>query len=212
MAKKAGSDDGAPMIAGEAIPNTLTREQFLEACREQAKLNAERKALNEKISSKRKTFKSWGVELGLMDATLKMAEWDRGEVREHFDRAREYAQWINLPVGTQADMFAGKSDDDVQRQEWYQTGVTARLAGKPRVAPGDCPEQYLLAWDAGYDDKPITQAGAGAPGGSGAGKKASNKKPRGEPKPGRKVKGAIETPPVESADGIGGPGSDPIVH
>lgn len=235
MAKQAGAENPEE----GKIPNQLTQEQYLTAVREQTAFIQERKALNEKINARRKVFQSWGVELGIMDAKMKLANRDRDEVREHYDLDRQYAIWLNLPVGTQPDMFAGKEDDDISRRNWYDAGITARLVGKARVAPDDCPEQYLLAWDAGYDDKPITSAGAGGPG-SGAGKKkgkspAGKKALKGEPKKGAKSRGAIATPPVSDkgglkvvggkdtsagdlGDGIGGPGTpghkpdEPVVH
>lgn len=194
MARKAGSD-GDPH-APPPTPSNLTDEAFLAACKLQAQLNAERKSLNEKISSARKQMKANGVELGLMDATLKMAEWDRGEVRTHFDRARQYATWLGLPVGTQADMFSGLSDDEVQKREWYATGRTAALAGKPRVAPDECPDAYLPAWDAGYDGKDMKTVG------SGSGLRASSAKPKEKPakepkaKGPRLPKGALPLPPA----------------
>ena len=183
MARKAGSDGGdahAPPPTG----HNLTDEVFLTACKQMAQLNAERKTLNEKVSSARKQMKANGIELGLMDATLKMAEWDRGEVRQHFDRGRQYAAWLGLPVGTQSNLFEGLSDDEVQRQEWYAAGVTAQRAGKPRVAPDECPDAYLTAWDAGFDGRDTKTAGIGS------GMRASSAKPKAPkaPKPPKAAK------------------------
>src|SRR5690606_25481991 len=82
----------------------VTQGTFLEAVREVAKVNAEMRALNERRKGIRKKWKSEGIELGILDATIKMAEWDRAEVRAHFDNARRYAEWLGLPVGVQADL------------------------------------------------------------------------------------------------------------
>lgn len=209
MARRAGSDDGA-VDAPPPAGHNLTEDVFLAACRQQAALNAERKALNEKINAARKTMKANGIELGIMDATLKMAEWERAEVRGFFDKGRQYAAWLNLPIGTQSDLFKGMSDDAVQRAEWHAMGRTAALSGKPRVAPDACPEDYLRAWDAGFDGKSLADVGyAGDPGSGKAAKppKAPKapKAPKGEPTPkGKKAKGMLEEPPAVHGKGEAG--------
>lgn len=205
MARRAGSEgEGmAPPPAG----HNLTEEVFLAACRQQAGLNAERKSLNEKINAARKTMKANGIELGIMDATLKMAEWERSEVRGFFDKGRQYAAWLNLPVGTQADLFKGMSDDAVQRAEWHAMGRTAHLSGKPRVAPDDCPEDYLRAWDAGYDGKDLKDVGFGGDAKSGKAEKPPKapKAQKGEPTPkGKKAKGMLPEPPATHGKPEGG--------
>ena len=196
MARKAGSDDLEPKGSGGDIPNALTEKTFLDSVKEMVAMDAKVKQLREQRSALRKTIKSRGVELGMMDATIKMADWDRGETRAHFDTGRQYAVWLGLPIGTQPDMFAGLADDDVQRKEWWHSGRTAALAGKPRVAPDDCVEAYLQDWDRGYDNKYFKVVGAKAPTPKAAPKAKAVK---GEPKPGRKVKGALPVPP--SSDG-----------
>lgn len=222
MAKAAGSEDKGPSET-EGRKNGPSPEVFLNAVKKQAALNAERKALSEKISQARKIFKADGIELGLMDSVIKMAEWDRGEVRQHFDNLGLYARLINLPVGTQTDMFKDMTDEQFQQAEWHNAGITAARAGRARVCPDNCPEAYMLFWDAGYDGKPLRPVGAPKP--AAPPKPGKTGKTGASAKSGKPAKGAIAAPPVvdqgdakpglkvvagqdtEQADGIGGPGT-----
>lgn len=159
MAKKLGSGNDDNVIplnpnaeARRELAGNVTRDTFLECVREIAAINAEMKALNERRKSIRKKWKSNGIELGVADATIKMAEWDRSEVREHFDTARRYADWLGLPIGAQPDLFA-KGDDAVQRKEWYAMGRVASNLGRPAKAPEECPPEYQQAFMAGFNDE-----------------------------------------------------------
>lgn len=169
MARKLGSADDSKVVP--INPNAeVRREQasnvtsatFLEAVRDIAKINGEMRALNERRKSVRKKWKSEGIELGILDATIKMAEWDRAEVRAHFDNARRYAEWLGLPVGVQADLFKGLGDDAVQKKEWFALGaVASRLGRSPKEIPEECPPEYQQHWLAGFngeDEKAWTEA------------------------------------------------------
>lgn len=169
MARKLGSDDDSKVVP--INPNAeVRREQasnvtsatFLEAVRDIAKINGEMRALNERRKSVRKKWKSEGIELGILDATIKMAEWDRAEVRAHFDNARRYAEWLGLPIGVQADLFAKLGEDQVQKKEWFALGaVASRLGRSPRDIPEECPPEYKQHWLAGFngeDEKAWTEA------------------------------------------------------
>lgn len=136
----------------EAASN-VTAGTFLEAVREIAKVNAEARAINEKRKGIRKKWKAEGIELGLLDAALKMAEWDRAEVRSHFDTGRRYAEWLGLPVGHQPDMFKGLGDDEIQRREWFALGQVAARLGKPQKAPEECPPEYIPDYLRGFADE-----------------------------------------------------------
>ena len=159
MAKKLGSGNDDNVIplnpnaeARRELAGNVTRDTFLECVREIAAINAEMKALNERRKSIRKKWKSNGIELGVADATIKMAEWDRSEVREHFDTARRYADWLGLPIGAQPDLFA-KGDDTVQRKEWYAMGRVASNLGRPARPPEECPPEYQQVFMAGFNDE-----------------------------------------------------------
>jgi len=160
MAAKLGSGAGDNVVS--LNPNADARREqsenvkpatFLEACRDIAKVNAEMRSLNERRKGIRKKWKAEGIELGILDATLKMAEWDRAEVRTHFDNARKYAEWLGLPVGVQADLFKGLGDDEVQKAEWRALGRVASNLGRPAKPPEDCPPEYQQAWLQGFNDE-----------------------------------------------------------
>lgn len=131
----------------------VTSATFLEAVREIAKVNAEARAINEKRKGIRKKWKAEGIELGLLDAALKMAEWDRAEVRSHFDTGRRYAEWLGLPVGHQPDMFKNLGDDEIQKREWFALGQVASRLGKPQKAPEECPPEYISDYLRGFADE-----------------------------------------------------------
>lgn len=147
--------------ARRELAGNVTSGTFLEAVREIAKVNAEMRALNERRKGIRKKWKSEGIELGILDATIKMAEWDRAEVRTHFDNARLYAEWLGLPIGHQQDLFKGLGDDAVQKREWFALGAVSSRLGRPNKAPEECPPEYIQVWQAGYngeDEKAWTEA------------------------------------------------------
>ena len=168
MAGKLGSSSDEKVVhlnpnaeARRELAGNVTSGTFLEAVREIAKINAELRALNERRKGIRKKWKSEGIELGILDATIKMAEWDRSEVRTHFDNARKYAEWLGLPIGHQQDLFKGLGDDAVQKREWFALGAVSSRLGRPNKAPEECPPEYIQVWQAGYngeDEKAWTEA------------------------------------------------------
>lgn len=161
MARKLGTGAGdsnvVPMNpnadAKREQASNVTSATFLEAVREIAKVNAEMRSLNERRKGIRKKWKAEGLELGILDATLKMAEWDRAEVRDHFDNARRYAEWLGLPVGVQADLFKGLGDDEVQKSEWRALGRVASNLGRAAKPPEECPPEYRQSWMQGFNDE-----------------------------------------------------------
>lgn len=168
MARKLGSADDQKVVpinpnaeARREQQGNVTSGTFLEAVREIAQVNAEMRSVNERRKGIRKKWKSEGLELGILDATIKMAEWDRSEVRAHFDNARKYAEWLGLPVGMQADLFKGLGDDEVQKKEWFALGAVSSRLGRPNKAPEECPPEYRQCWQAGFngeDEKSWTEA------------------------------------------------------
>lgn len=124
------------------------------ALREMAALNEERQTLNSKITKARKQMKSDGVELGHLDATLKMMLWGPAEVREHFDTQQRYARAGRLPIGTQIDLLADCDDDEVALTDWKWSGFAAATTGKGvfGVPPDSCPPEMHQAWLEGWHD------------------------------------------------------------
>lgn len=163
MAIRAGSEDGPPKAGRKkATPDhaNVTPEAFREAVKIMAAANAALAEANEARKGVRKRIKAMGIELGDMDAIVRMSEWERPEVREVFERRQKYAEWIGLPVGTQADLFAGMSDEEIQAREWHAAGRTAFLSAKERLIPENVPEEFEAHWTAGYDGKEVPAIGA----------------------------------------------------
>jgi hypothetical protein len=143
--KKAGKDEGVADISGN-----LTSDTFLQSVQEMAAVNAKMKSVNEERKKVRKTIKARGIELGDLDAVVRMSDWDREEVRASFDRRRRYAEWLGLPIAHQADMFKGLTQEQKSAAEWEATGRTAYLAAKGPQPPEDCPDPFRLNWMRGY--------------------------------------------------------------
>lgn len=189
MVKRVGDEgDGA---------NALTESVFLDCVRQGSEWDRKMKEVRDGRSAFRKQAKSKGVELGAMDRAMKMADWQRQEVRDHFDRERQYAEWLGLPIGTQGEIFAGMTDPQRRAQEWHAAGRTARKANKSGAPPEGCTEKYIPFWDRGYklqefvwDDE--TEKAAAVKPAAAAGKGASASR-AGRAK---KVAGAISPPPA----------------
>lgn len=153
MAKKLGAEQSgieSAIVDGARLSN-VTPETFLDAVREISAINAKVAALNETRKAIRKKHKANGIELGHMDAIMKMADWDRTEVVEAFRLRREYALMLGLPIEAQGDMFADAPDAEVSRAEWFNRGLVAYRLGRPAEVPDDCPPDYAEAFMDGYD-------------------------------------------------------------
>lgn len=140
----------------EEIGGNMSQDTFLECCKEMADLKREQKALAAKVSTARKKFKARGVELGLMDATLKLAEWDRDEVRSNWDTRRKYAEWLGLPIGSQGDMFKDMTPDEKRQSEAHARGITDARAGATGQPPEDLAEDLHEFYERGFKGKPLT--------------------------------------------------------
>lgn len=219
MAKRAGYEDGAGSGGGKQLPpagvgHNASVETFLKSVKKSVAHAAERKALNERINSERKQMKADGVELGLMDATIKLMQRDRGEVRAHFDLMNQYARWANVPIGTQANLFEGQDDDEAQARECWEMGKTAGLAGFRRVYPDNVDAKFGPFWDRGYDgkefvwEKPAPAAAKPPKGGKGLKAVEEGGKTKVAPATKKKVDPPAKTK-EEPNDGMGGqPGDD----
>ena len=89
---------------------------------------------------------------------MKMMDWDRDEVNEQFDRRIQYARWVKLPIGSQANMFGDENASEPSKEtagdlvfaKAYQAGIQGKSP--------ECPEEYLdhnqdwsKGWKAGQD-------------------------------------------------------------
>ena len=138
--------------------NQPTEAEFRSAINILAKIEEEGDAYRARKKRARKEIKAMGFNLGDLDATMKMMDWGRDEVKEHFDRRATYARWVKLPIGTQSSMFgddtATESTDETAGELVFSKAYQAGIQGK---SP-ECPEQYLdhnqdwsKGWKAGQD-------------------------------------------------------------
>lgn len=178
MAKRAGSEDKGPAPSAPKEHNLgpMTPETYLAAVKEITAEKARLKAAGAKYKQLRKDWGARGIKLTVLDAMVTMADWDRAEIRDHFEVQAKYAEWLGLPVAKQADLFRGKSDDAIQAHEWYMTGRTYSRTGKTGRPPEECPEDFHqsfmrgfneedeLAWADGAGDEPIEAKGDEAAG------------------------------------------------
>lgn len=158
MAQQLGKDtqpDGVDKARTAEVAGNLTQDTFLQSCQEMAALKREQKAVANKIASARKVIKARGVELGLMDAALKMADWDREEVRTNWDTRRRYMEWLGLPIGTQGDILAGLEGEAKLNAEWHARGATDAKAGKTGEIPDECPDDQRDAYTRGFKGKAL---------------------------------------------------------
>lgn len=194
MAPKVGDSAREPGTGGGA--NALTQDVFLACVAESAKIEKAGDEYRAARKAFRKAAKAKGVELGRMDLVVKMAEWERQEVRDYFDQTTQYAMWMGLPPGSQGELFASMDDAERTAFEWHGAGLTARRAGKDSIPPKECKERWVPFFDEGYKLKPfvwdregVAAEKAAAPPKAAAGKGRSAARAS-------KVAGAITPPPA----------------
>lgn len=153
MARKLG-DDSSKIAKEEAeaeARSNLTQPAFLDAVRQMAAMDEKVAGLRAQRTALRKKLKAEGIELGVLDAVMKMADWGRNEQRENFKRRQQYAAWLGLAVGHQGELFKdGMSDKEREAAEWHAAGRTACYTGKPAVPPEECPpihhQDFMKGW------------------------------------------------------------------
>jgi len=159
MAKRAGAEEPAPKGPANAGSNqVVTPEYYLKAVKDITAQRAVVDAARARLNAIRKEFKAGGIVLGTLDAMVRMAEWDRGEIRDHFDVQAKYAEWLGLPVAPgvmrQGDAFRGDpASEEFQRAEWKADGRTASRTGKPGRPPEECPPEFHQAWMQGFNEE-----------------------------------------------------------
>lgn len=192
MAKRVGAPDKGEKIEATPPGHNLTEGAFLNAVKEITAAQAKVKEAQTSLNGIRKKWKANGITLGVLDATVKMAEWSRPEVREHFDVAKKYAEWLGLPTGARSGEQTSVEPALEAAREWKAAGRTYCLAGKPCKAPDECPPENIPDFTAGWheaDEEAWAAAEGGGSGEAGGAEKppaadekkaAPNTKPSGE--------------------------------
>jgi len=136
--------------------NQLTGDQLRAFVRMMSEADQECKAANEKRKKLRKELKAAGVQLGDFDAMMRMMDWQREEVAETFDRRLQYAQWLNLPIGTQGrlayeeDTTGTETSEDIAFSKGYQAGIIGGVKKAPEEHL-DNSQKWLEGYDAGQN-------------------------------------------------------------
>ena len=130
----------------------LTADVFLRHCRSISEANAAVKAAQEQRKKIRQQAKADGITLADLDATLRMADWGRNEIRDKFETRMRYARWLNLPVGSQGELFkpVDTSDPKKAADEWKAAGITAGVTGANPEPPEECPAEFHQAYMDGW--------------------------------------------------------------
>lgn len=127
------------------------------AVKQMIEMNEQVDAVRAKRSKLRKTLKLQGLELGHLDNTIRMLEWDSSEVKAHFQLAAGYAQALNLPAGELLDLF-DPADDEGEHlyaaRRWREVGKKDGLAGRgwPDQPPEGCAAEHWTDYSAGHED------------------------------------------------------------
>lgn len=141
--------------------NVMSAEEFL-ACYRKIK---DTKRLKDEASSAHKAaredFKSKGGDLNALKIVDHLQSLDDADAELRMRETLRYAAWLDLEIGTQAELFDGEPQIDLtasvsaQHREWQaeQDGYKAGKAGEPidnNKFPGGSP--LHVRWRAGWND------------------------------------------------------------
>lgn len=150
----------AKSVDSESAPgsNQPTEAEFRSAINILAKIEEDLDVVKARKKKARKEIKAMGFNLTDLDATMRMMDWGRDEVQDHFERRARYARWVKLPVGAQSSMFGDDNDDEKKPESAGEIVFSkAYQAGIQGKSP-ECPEEYLdhnqdwsKGWKAGQD-------------------------------------------------------------
>lgn len=167
------ADDGA---AGSG--HNLTEDTFLHFVAVNAAAEKKLKEAQGARKAVRKQAKAAGIELGHMDAIVRMGEWDRTEVQAFFQTRLLYAKWYRLGglVGDQGEFLFGEKapvlDDEHDAAHWSDKGFQAGVLAQSSTPPDECHPQFHQdfqhGWSAGQAKnaegiKPLTPPRATKP-------------------------------------------------
>jgi hypothetical protein len=137
-----------------AIAHNVRPEVFLKHYRSIRDCSSAHKATGSDLSLAKKSAKSDGVDLDALRMLEKLAKLDGDEADLILRHLSAYAQWAEMPWGSQAELFGMPKvpPEEAQKQREYEAaeeGKRAGKAGEPREnnrysEPGS-PE--FVAWD-----------------------------------------------------------------
>lgn len=128
----------------EAVDDDIRRAEFVRCVvqMEEAKdVTAEAKSAEKTLYD---VFKEKGLSKKDIDYAIRLRKGDDAETVERVRREQLLARWINHPVGTQAELFAGVIDRTPSVDRAFAEGRLHGLEGKGPLSPPYAPstEQY----------------------------------------------------------------------
>ncbi|MCL2427896.1 MAG: hypothetical protein FWD12_01525 [Alphaproteobacteria bacterium] len=149
-----------PSLA-EARSHNVRPDVFLRHYREIRDCKSAHHDTGMALARAKKAAKGEGIDLDALKLLEKFADLDRDEAEMQLTHLRLYAEWIELPIGTQLDAFgqhqapaAKPSEAETQKQRSHDArwaGEGAGRAGHERQAnryePGSAEH---VAWDKGW--------------------------------------------------------------
>jgi hypothetical protein len=139
----------------EARSHNVDPETFRRHYREIIELKKQHAETGMAVARAKKTAKANGIHLDALKEAEKRDKMDADE-REVFDRrCADYARWLNMPIGSQTEMFGGPekfvNDEGLaEHKEWEagEGGAQAGKAGHQRDGnPFSAGTAEYVAWD-----------------------------------------------------------------
>jgi hypothetical protein len=141
----------------EARSHNVPPDVFLRHYREIRDCKRHQADANMAVARAKKSAKEIGIDLEAFRLLEKLAALDLDEAEMQLSHLRQYAAWIELPIGTQLDAFgappqpaAVDAKDAAEQREWQagDEGLQAGKAGHERdVNPFEAGSAEYVAWD-----------------------------------------------------------------
>ena len=141
---------------GAKLGANLTRETFEEHWRKIRTLKRELDEANGRYRAAKKLAEGAGVDLKTLGLLEQLAKLDDGEADSRLNKLFRYAGWLDLPIGTQIDLFQAeprKEKADAEHSEWAATeaGIESGKHGANRDDNPFVPGSPLhVKWDGGW--------------------------------------------------------------
>lgn len=137
----------------------LTASTFQDFVEELATLGDQKDRIVGKIRNRRKAAKEAGINLGEMDAVLKLKTMDTDEIKQNEADRLLYAKWLKVDLGFQASLDLPEPDaahiERVTKHDTYWQGYEAGKRGDLRNSNRYAEQPGSVAyasWDKGWGD------------------------------------------------------------
>lgn len=138
-----------------AIAHNISPATFLKHYRAIRDAETAHKSAGSIVQTAKKAAKSDGVDLDALRMLQKLAKLDSDEAELRIKHMMAYAQWAEMPLGTQTDLF-GKAtsvpEDEAEKQREFNASEEGRRAsdgGQPRDSNPhtDAGSPEFVSWD-----------------------------------------------------------------